>query len=254
MTDRRRTPPLRRWTDDRRQPRRSWTGSPTGIDHLPAGDPGRAVAATRRARPDLAWNDQRLLLRRPAQRPARGGIVAPIAALMQAGYAAGVRRFVLTQDTHDPDAPEFAAMGRRTACAAPRGRDGGRLYGAARSPMSSASWRRTASAARIGTGFDAWLDAPEQREVDTFVVVGDCTDLCTYQLAMHLKLRANAAGPPGARRPARRLRADLRYAGGRWPSNWASCRTTATCCTCRLPLPHGAQRRAKWCSHVAATV
>jgi hypothetical protein len=29
-------------------------------------------------------------------------------------------------------------------------------------------------------------------QVDTFIVVGDCTDLCTYQLAMYLKLRANA--------------------------------------------------------------
>src|SRR5262249_51361702 len=44
------------------------------------------------------------------------------------------------------------------------------------------------------TGLDAWLDAPAQRDVDTYLVVGDCTDLCTYQLAMHLKLRANAAG------------------------------------------------------------
>ena len=59
------------------------------------------------------------------------------------------------------------------------------------------------------TGFDAWLDAPEQREVDTFLVVGDCTDLCTYQLAMHLKLRANAAGRAIRVVAARRLRADL---------------------------------------------
>ena len=26
------------------------------------------------------------------------------------------------------------------------------------------------------------------------IVVGDCTDLCTYNLAMHLRLRANAYG------------------------------------------------------------
>ncbi len=44
------------------------------------------------------------------------------------------------------------------------------------------------------TALDAWLDAPEQNAVNTFIVVGDCTDLCTYQLAMHLKLRANAHG------------------------------------------------------------
>ncbi len=28
--------------------------------------------------------------------------------------------------------------------------------------------------------------------MDIFIVVGDCTDLCTYQLAMHLRLDANA--------------------------------------------------------------
>ena len=36
---------------------------------------------------------------------------------------------------------------------------------------------------------DAWLDS--HPEVTTFLVVGDCTDLCVYQLAMHLRLRAN---------------------------------------------------------------
>jgi nicotinamidase-related amidase len=29
------------------------------------------------------------------------------------------------------------------------------------------------------------------------IVVGDCTDLCVYQAAMHLRLRANAAGDRG---------------------------------------------------------
>ena len=31
------------------------------------------------------------------------------------------------------------------------------------------------------------------------MVVGDCTDLCTYQLAMHLRLRANALNLRGIR-------------------------------------------------------
>ena len=42
--------------------------------------------------------------------------------------------------------------------------------------------------AAIGTGLDAWLEA---HPVQTAIVVGDCTDLCTYNLAMHLRLRAN---------------------------------------------------------------
>jgi nicotinamidase-related amidase len=42
----------------------------------------------------------------------------------------------------------------------------------------------------IGTGLDDWLAA--HPAVTTFITVGDCTDFCTFQLAMHLRLRANA--------------------------------------------------------------
>jgi nicotinamidase-related amidase len=42
----------------------------------------------------------------------------------------------------------------------------------------------------LNTGLNEWLAA--HPGVDTFIVVGDCTDLCTYQLAMHLRLDANA--------------------------------------------------------------
>jgi len=41
----------------------------------------------------------------------------------------------------------------------------------------------------IDTELDAWLD--DHPEVTTFVVVGDCTDICVYQLAMYLRIRAN---------------------------------------------------------------
>ncbi len=44
--------------------------------------------------------------------------------------------------------------------------------------------------AALNTGLEAWLS--DHPQVDTFIVVGDCTDLCTYQLAMHVRLRANA--------------------------------------------------------------
>ena len=37
---------------------------------------------------------------------------------------------------------------------------------------------------------EQWLR--QHAEVDTFIVVGVCTDLCTYDLAMDLRLRANA--------------------------------------------------------------
>jgi len=49
----------------------------------------------------------------------------------------------------------------------------------------------------IGTELDAWLEA--HSEITTFIVVGDCTDLCVYQAAMHLRLRANTLGLRDAR-------------------------------------------------------
>ena len=45
--------------------------------------------------------------------------------------------------------------------------------------------------AAVGTSLNAWLDA--HSEITHFIVVGDCTDICTYHLALHLKFRANAA-------------------------------------------------------------
>jgi nicotinamidase-related amidase len=47
----------------------------------------------------------------------------------------------------------------------------------------------------IGTGFDAWWD--KHRDLTTVIVTGNCTDLCVYQLAMHLRMRANALGIQG---------------------------------------------------------
>ena len=45
-------------------------------------------------------------------------------------------------------------------------------------------------ASGLNTGLNEWLE--KHPDVNTFVVVGDCTDLCIYQLAMHLRLDANA--------------------------------------------------------------
>jgi hypothetical protein len=42
----------------------------------------------------------------------------------------------------------------------------------------------------LNTGLGQWVNA--HPEVHTYIVVGDCTDLCTYQLAMFLRLDANA--------------------------------------------------------------
>ncbi len=116
-------------------------------------------------------------------------IIAPITRLMTRAYALGVRDFVLTQDTHDPAAVEFGnypphcVRGTAESEAVPEFKAlpfYGLMQRFAKNSISST----------IGTGFAGWLDA--HPDLDTFIVVGDCTDLCTYQLAMSLRLRANA--------------------------------------------------------------
>ena len=117
------------------------------------------------------------------------GIIVPITQLMTAAYALGVRHFVLTQDTHAPDAVEFGnypphcVRGTSESEAVPEIQALPFFGLMQRFPKNSIS-------STIGTGFAGWLEA--HTELDTFIVVGDCTDLCTYQLALGLKLRANA--------------------------------------------------------------
>jgi len=133
----------------------------------------------------------------PLSGPRVAGIVEPIRALFQAAHAAGVRRFVLTQDTHDENAPEFAEWGAHCVRGTPESETVDALKNLPWFAEIIRVFEKNSISSAHETDFDAWLDAPEQRQVDTFVVVGDCTDLCTYQLAMHLKLRANAAGRAG---------------------------------------------------------
>ncbi len=118
-----------------------------------------------------------------------GRIAAPIARLFQQAYAAGARQFVLTQDTHDPNTPEFAAYPPHCVR--------GTAESEAVDELKELPFydemtiiEKNSTNSHHGTGLSAWL--AERPQIDTFVVVGDCTDLCTYQAAMHLRLEANA--------------------------------------------------------------
>jgi nicotinamidase-related amidase len=126
----------------------------------------------------------------PLASPRVKNIIAPIVSLMEGAYRAGVRQFVLPQDTHAPDAVEFGQFpphcvrGTVEAETVPEIKALPFYSQMAVLPKNSIS-------SSLSGDFEPWLQAHPQ--VDTFIVVGDCTDLCTYQLAMHLRLRANAA-------------------------------------------------------------
>jgi len=121
--------------------------------------------------------------------PRVGRIVEPISRLFRAAWGRGLRHIVLVQDTHEPEAVEFGAWPQHC------------VRGTAESQTVAefqalpfydqmVIFPKNSISSRLNTGLNDWLAA--HPAVDTFVVVGDCTDLCTYQLAMDLRLEANA--------------------------------------------------------------
>lgn len=125
----------------------------------------------------------------PLASPRVAGIVEPIAALFQRAWDAGVRDFILSQDTHEPEAVEFAQFPPHC------------VRGSAESQAVAAFTHlpfydqmliseKNSIQCVLHTSLEDWLKT--HPHIDTFIVTGDCTDLCTYQLAMHLRLDANA--------------------------------------------------------------
>jgi nicotinamidase-related amidase len=125
----------------------------------------------------------------PLSSPRVAEIVAPIASLFERAWEYGVRHILLSQDTHEPEAVEFGQWPAHCVRGTPEAETVAAFqslpfYG------EMVLLEKNSIQSGIDTGLDAWL--ADHPEVDTFIVVGDCTDLCTYQLAMHLRLDANA--------------------------------------------------------------
>jgi nicotinamidase-related amidase len=117
------------------------------------------------------------------------GIVQPIVRLFEAAHGMGVRHFVLPQEDHPPDALEFASYGPHCVAGTAEAETVRELAGLSFSDQFVRIGKNSISPF-VGTALEDWLAA--HPEVNTFIVVGDCTDLCTYQLAMGLRVRANA--------------------------------------------------------------
>jgi nicotinamidase-related amidase len=116
-------------------------------------------------------------------------IIHPIVELFERAHAAGVRHFLLPQDTHEAEAVEFSHY-------PPHGMRGTEESDTVPELKALPFYRdmvifpKNSINSALNTGLENWLK--EHPAVDTFITVGDCTDLCTYQLAMFLRLRANA--------------------------------------------------------------
>jgi len=116
-------------------------------------------------------------------------LIQPIRSLFILAHQAGVTHFVLTQDSHVREAVEFSAYPPHCV----RGTTEADTVAELRSlPFFSdiQVFEKNSIHSGMNTGFQVWLDKNQQ--LDTFIIVGDCTDLCIYQLAMQLRLEANA--------------------------------------------------------------
>ena len=132
----------------------------------------------------------------PLSSPRVQAIVPPITRLFRSAYDQGVRDFILPQDTHDPDAVEFASYPPHCVRGNPESQTVPELAALPFAGEFVIIEKNSISSAQ-NTALDNWLD--QHARISTFIVTGDCSDLCTHQLAMHLRLRANARQTPGVR-------------------------------------------------------
>ena len=124
----------------------------------------------------------------PLASPRVHGIIEPVVALMKTLWESGVDQMVLSHDSHEPEAIEFGAWPPHCV----RGTAEAETISEIRD-LPFFDQILVLEKNSIATGLNAELMQfiREHPGIKTYVVVGDCTDLCTYQLAMFLRLDAN---------------------------------------------------------------
>ncbi len=115
-------------------------------------------------------------------------IVKPIVELMKNAWDKNIRHIILSQDTHEPQAVEFSSWPPHCI----RGTEESETVAEIRQ-LSFFEQIKVLEKNSIASGLNKDLQqwVVDHPEVDKYIVVGDCSDLCTYQLAMFLRLDAN---------------------------------------------------------------
>ena len=132
----------------------------------------------------------------PLSSPRVNQIVDPITKLFQQAWSAGVRDIALPQDTHPIDAVEFAQYGPHCI----RGTEESETVEAFKLlPFFNqiAVFEKNSINSGLQSGMNNWIR--ERQHIKNWIIAGDCTDLCTYQLAMHVRLHANQEQQHGIR-------------------------------------------------------
>jgi nicotinamidase-related amidase len=124
----------------------------------------------------------------PLSGPRVAALIDPVTDLMTLAWDQGVRHIVIAQDTHEPDAVEFGSWPphcvRGTA-------EAETIEEFKQLPFfeKMVKIEKNSINAGINDELGKWLQ--QHPSIDTCIIVGDCTDLCVYQLAMYFRLEAN---------------------------------------------------------------
>jgi nicotinamidase-related amidase len=132
----------------------------------------------------------------PLASPRVNNIVEPITQLFRLAWDCGVRDIALPQDTHPADAVEFGSYAPHCI----RGTEESETVEAFKAlPFFDQLTviEKNSINAGLAPAFNDWLRA--RSHIKTWIIVGDCTDLCTHQLAMHVRLSANQKQQAGVR-------------------------------------------------------
>lgn len=125
----------------------------------------------------------------PLASPRVKTIIAPIVHLFQQAWKLGVRHILLLQDTHEPEAVEFGQFPPHCVRGSQEAQTVPEIKALPFYDQMTVIEKNSIHAG-LNTGLERWM--ADHPQIATFIVVGDCTDLCTYQLSMHLRLDANA--------------------------------------------------------------
>ena len=126
----------------------------------------------------------------PLASPRMQAIVAPTVQLFERAHALGLRHFVLPQDTHEPDAVEFGSFAPHCVRGTEEAETAPELAALPFAGQFTVIPKNSINST-LAPGWQDWQ--ARHADVHTFIVVGDCTDFCVYQLAMALRVSANSS-------------------------------------------------------------
>lgn len=100
----------------------------------------------------------------------------------------GIKHYLLLQDTHSEKAVEFVAYPPHCQ----RGSDESRtIPEIAKLPFANEFTviEKNCLSPAFSPSYQMWMKVHPR--IDTFIIIGNCTDLCVYTIAMQLRLQAN---------------------------------------------------------------